>query len=238
MKGDTPTRPANPWDEFAGEYARDLVRRGPLVTDDGSMASRLLDLLGDLDGKTVLDAGCGPGVFTRVLAERGAQVTGIDLSPRLIEMAREQDPDGTIDYRVGDLSEPHPDLEGRFDLIGSYLVLNDVARYREFAATLASLLKPGGRIALAFNNPYSSVVREHITDYFAPNTMGTYHGMWQQGIKARYYHRTLEQYLDAFLDAGLILAKLVDVPDSFGLEWVLPKESRFPRFMILAFDKP
>ncbi len=230
--------PSNPWDEFASEYAQVLEERGQVGAEAGGMLERLLDLLGNLDGASVLDAGCGEGQLARVLAARSARVTGVDLSPRLIAKARAQDPAGEIDYRVGDLSEPHPDLAGRFDLIGSYLVLNDVQRYREFAATLASLTKPGGRIVLAFNNPYSSVVREHVTDYFASGTMGTYLGMWERGVRARYYHRTLEQYLDAFRDAGLTLMKLVDVPDVFGLEWVLPRGSRFPRFMILAFDKP
>lgn len=230
--------PPNPWDEFASEYARVLAERGQVGTVDGGMLARLLDLLGDLDGTAVLDAACGEGFLARHLAARGARVTGIDLAPRLIAMARAQDPEGAIDYRDGDLSLPHPDLAGRFDLAGSYLALNDVWRYREFAATLATVTKPGGRIALAFNNPYSSVVREHVTDYFASGTMGTYLGLWEQGVRARYHHRTLEQYLDAFLDTGLTLAKLVDVPDVFGPDQVFPRGSRFPRFMILAFDKP
>ena len=65
------------------------------------------------------------------------------------------------------------------------------------------------------------------------NPWDIYLGMWQQGIKARYYYRTPEDYLDA----GLRLVKLVDVPDVFGLEWVLGPDRRFPRFMILAFSK-
>lgn len=64
-------------------------------------------------------------------------MTGIDLSPRLIAMAQEQDPDGRIDYRAGDLSERHSNLNGAFDLVGSYLVLNDVEHY------LAALLDAG-----------------------------------------------------------------------------------------------
>ncbi len=230
--------PSNPWDDYAEEYVAFNRQRYPEGAGVGGMLALLLDMLGEVEGKTVLDAGCGEGLLARALAGRGARVTGIDLSPRLVEMARAQDPDGRIAYRTGDLSEPHPDLEGAFDLIGSYLVLNDVERYREFATTLATFLKPGGRLTLAFNNPYSSVVREHISDYFEPDAVGAYLGLWKQGIRARYYHRTLEQYLDAFLHAGLTLAKLVDVPDVFGLEWALPKESRFPRFMILAFVKP
>jgi hypothetical protein len=93
-------------------------------------------------------------------------------------------------------------------------------------------------LVLGFNNPHSSVVRGHVTDYFASGTMGTLGLLAQQGVKVPYYHRTLEEYLDVFLDAGLHLVKLADVPDVFGLEWLLPKGCRFPRFMILAFAKP
>jgi 2-polyprenyl-3-methyl-5-hydroxy-6-metoxy-1,4-benzoquinol methylase len=216
----------NPWDEYAAEYEAEIQRRGPLRADDG-----------DIRGKPVLDAGCGGGVLTRLLQEQGAVVTGLDLSPRLIAQARQQDPEHTIDYRVTDLSEPQPEFAERFDAIGSYLVLNDVEDYRGFARTLAMVAKPGAPIVLAFNNPYSSVVREHIGDYFASGTLGTYFGMWERGIKARYYHRTLEDYLDAFFAAGLTLTKLVDVPDQTNREWLLPPSARFPLFMILAFRK-
>jgi 2-polyprenyl-3-methyl-5-hydroxy-6-metoxy-1,4-benzoquinol methylase len=226
---------SNPWDTYAEAYAQALEQREP-ADQPGGMLLRMLDLLGDLNGKVALDAGCGPGVLAQVMAARGARVTGIDLSPRLIEMAREQDPGNTIDYRVGDLAVPHPDLVGTFDAIGSYLALNDVERYREFAATLRTLAKPGGRIALTFNNPYSSVVREHVTDYFDSSAKGTYLGMWKQGIKARYYHRTLEEYLDAFLATGLRLVKLVDVPDRMPMD-TLSRGSTFPRFMIIAFAR-
>ena len=110
--------------------------------------------------------------------------------------------------------------------------------HRGFARTLADLAKPGARLALALNNPYSSVVREHIVDYFDNTAIGTYHGMKTQGIAARYYHRTLEEYLDAFFAAGLRLASLIDVPETTGREWLLPPHCRFPLFMILVFEKP
>ena len=228
---------ANPWNEYAAEYGQFIARREQADLERDAILCRMLDLLGDLTGREVLDAGCGEGFLARVLAARGARVTGIDLSPRLVQMALEKDPHGAIDYRVADLSRPLPELEGRFELIGSHLALNDIADHRGFAATLASLARPGARAALAFNNPYSSVVREHIADYFASGAIGVYGGLWEQGIKARYYHRTLEEYLDAFLAAGFRLAKLADVPDRPGLRWLLPEHYRFPRFMVLAFDK-
>ena len=229
---------ANPWDEYATEYEAEIRRRGPLLADDESLAARLVHLLGEIRGKSVLDAGCGGGVLARVLETLGARVTGLDLSPRLIDQAREQDESKSIRYEVADLSEPKPDFAQQFDAIASYLVLNDVEDYCGFARTLAMMAKPDAPIVLVFNNPYSAVIREHVKDYFASGTLGTYHGMWQRGIKARYYHRTLDDYLDAFLAAGMVLVKLVDVPEPGGREWLLPPDTRFPMYTILAFRAP
>jgi hypothetical protein len=58
-----------------------------------------------------------------------------------------------------------------------------------------------------------------------------YRGLWAVGIKTYLHHRTLENYLDAFLAAGLQLTKLADVPalaDSHGPQTCLPDGARFP----------
>lgn len=71
--------------------------------------------------------------------------------------------------------------------------------------------------------------------------MTPYRGLWAAGIKVYHYHRTLEQYLDAFLMTGLRLTKLADLPDLLGLpgpDTILAEGYRFPRFMLLAFTKP
>jgi 2-polyprenyl-3-methyl-5-hydroxy-6-metoxy-1,4-benzoquinol methylase len=143
----------NPWDAAAEAYGRYIARREQANLEQDALLSRMLDLLGDFPGREVLDAGCGEGFLARVLAAHGAHVTGIDVSPRLIAMAREKDPHHTIAYHVADLSRPIPASTGHFDRIGSHLALNDVANHRGFAATLASLARPGARVVLAFNNP-------------------------------------------------------------------------------------
>ena len=231
-------RPSNPWDAYATAYAQFIAEREQADLARDPILSGMLALLGDLAGQTVLDAACGEGFLSRLLAARGARVIGIDLSPRLIHQARAKNPTDAIEYRVGDLSQPLPQLAAHFDRIGSHLALNDVRDHRGFATTLAAVAKPGARVVLAFNNPYSLVVRGHITDYFENGAIGVYRGLSARGIQAHYYHRTLEEYLDAFLAAGLRLAKLVDVPAPAGLPWLLPPEARLPLFMLLAFDKP
>jgi 2-polyprenyl-3-methyl-5-hydroxy-6-metoxy-1,4-benzoquinol methylase len=116
----------NTYDEFASEYAEMMdAQEQAGVAPDSNMA-RFLEVIGDVSGLTVLDAGCGEGYLSRILAQRGAQVTGIDISPRLVEIARAKDPVGATSYQVADLSQPLPAYQAHFDLIASYFVLNDV----------------------------------------------------------------------------------------------------------------
>jgi SAM-dependent methyltransferase len=239
----TTNPPAGDYDAYADQYAANVAWReqGGVNGDPFGLLPPVLDLLGDITGRRVLDAGCGEGYLARVLAARGARVTGIDLSPRLIEMARAKNPAGDIGYRVADLSQPIQGIAGRFDAVASYLVLNDVPAYRGFAAGLAASLKPGGRAVLALNNPYSAVVDRHVADYFNSGAASPYRGLWEAGIKTYHYHRTLEDYLDAFLTPGLHLTKLADITaraDSHRPDACLPDGARFPRFMLLAFSKP
>ncbi len=238
----TATPAAGDYDAYASQYAANVAWREQhqAGSDPFGLLAPLLDLLGNIADCRVLDAGCGEGYLARVLAARGAHVTGIDLSPRLIELARTKNP-ASIDYRVADLSQPVPGTTRLFDAAASYLVLNDVRDYRGFASTLATALKPGGRLALALNNPYSAVIDRHISDYFDSGAVSPYRGLWEAGIKTYYHHRTLENYLDAFLTTGLRLAKLTDIParaDTHRPDAYLPTGARFPRFMLLAFTKP
>jgi 2-polyprenyl-3-methyl-5-hydroxy-6-metoxy-1,4-benzoquinol methylase len=158
------------YDDFADAYAAAVVERerGGFEDDPNGILPDLLSLLGDIEGRIVLDAGCGEGYLARVLAARGARVVGMDMGPRLIELARRRDPSCSIEYHVAELSEPLPEYSGHFDAVASYLVLNDVEDYRGFAAGCASMLKPGGRMVHALNNPYGAVIRKHVADYFDP----------------------------------------------------------------------
>jgi SAM-dependent methyltransferase len=95
----------------------------------------------------VIDLGCGPGLYANRLARRGAQVTGVDISPRSIEYAREQaQQDGLdIDYRLGDYLEL--DLEPGYDLVT--MIMCDFCAFspRQRGRLLrraGDLLAPGG----------------------------------------------------------------------------------------------
>ena len=114
-------------------------------------------LIGDVEGKRVLDVACGEGHFTRLLRNAGAaEVVGIDISERMIELAREQEtrqPLG-IEYRVEDARTvaEHAD----FDLVvGAWLLVYAQTRAElvQMCTGLGSRLKPGGRLVTIVSNP-------------------------------------------------------------------------------------
>jgi toxoflavin synthase len=116
-----------------------------------------MKLIGDVEGKSVLDVACGEGHFTRLLRKAGAaHVVGMDISRRMIDLAREQEthqPLG-IEYRVEDARTvvDHPD----FDLVvGAWLLVYAQTRAElvQMCTGLASRLKPGGRLVTVVNNP-------------------------------------------------------------------------------------
>jgi magnesium-protoporphyrin O-methyltransferase len=105
------------------------------------MRQTLLDWLpDDLRGVRLLDAGCGTGLLSVAAAERGAEVVAVDLSPSLIELARERSPDsfprgGRVDFQVGDFIDP---AWGRFDYV---VAMDSLIHYhgRDIARAVARL---------------------------------------------------------------------------------------------------
>lgn len=233
------------YDRYATEYAAYVDTReqhGPDV-DPFGMLPHILGLLGDVAGQDVLDAGCGEGYLSRILAGRGARVTGVDLAPRLVELAGMKPSAVPIDYRVADLCEPCPDLVGCFDAVASYFVLNDVEAPRGFARTLAAALRSGGRAVLGFNNPYDYAIRKGSGSTYFQTGTALRCGLASVGVPVTVFHHTLPEYLDAFLDAGLHLTRIVDVdaPNVAAMRArgeALPPSEQLPRFMVAAFARP
>lgn len=119
---------------------------------------RMTNLIGDPQGKDILDLACGDGPFTRWARSNGsARTVGIDLSGRMIDlaMARENEARQGIEYFVGDAREL-PDL-GQFDLVTAAYLLNyarDTRDLRSMLSGVARSLRPGGRFVTANANPF------------------------------------------------------------------------------------
>ena len=107
-----------------------------------------------LAGARILDVGCGGGLLCETLARSGAQVTGIDLAPGMIDVARlhAADQQLQIDYRVADAAALASTAPGSFDIVTSMEMLEHVPDPKLMTQTLAQLVRPGGQIFLSTIN--------------------------------------------------------------------------------------
>jgi 2-polyprenyl-6-hydroxyphenyl methylase/3-demethylubiquinone-9 3-methyltransferase len=112
-----------------------------------------------ISGARVLDVGCGGGLFAEALARAGAQVTGIDLSPAMIEVARLHAAEAglSIDYRVqdagvlaGEVAAAGPGA--RFDVVCCMEMLEHLPAPEAMLGTFASLVVPGGPVFVSTLN--------------------------------------------------------------------------------------
>lgn len=144
--------------EFWNSVAQDWQLQ---VGDDGD-SNRLLNsdpvlwrFVGDVHGVCVLDAGCGTGYLARKLANKGALVTGVDVSVKMIEIAREQTEKigQNIDFHVDSCSRLESLNDEIFDLVVSNYVLMDVPDLEGTMQAFHRVLKPNGDAVLIFSHP-------------------------------------------------------------------------------------
>jgi 2-polyprenyl-6-hydroxyphenyl methylase/3-demethylubiquinone-9 3-methyltransferase len=102
----------------------------------------------------VLDVGCGGGLLCEAMAREGATVTGIDLAPGMIEVARlhAMEQNLTIDYRNEDVAALAASQPGSFDVVTSMEMLEHVPDPAQMTATLAQLVRPGGGVFISTIN--------------------------------------------------------------------------------------
>jgi magnesium-protoporphyrin O-methyltransferase len=103
------------WERLTSDAPVSRIRQTVREGRDSMRALMLGQLPQDLRGHRVLDAGCGTGMATAELAARGADVVAIDISPKLVDIARARLPEGragSVDFRAGDMLASEL---GRFD---------------------------------------------------------------------------------------------------------------------------
>jgi ubiquinone/menaquinone biosynthesis C-methylase UbiE len=138
------------WDSVAVDW--DLQ-----VGNDGDNNRRLnsdpvlWQLAGEVKGLSVLDAGCGTGYLSRQLKRKGALVTGVDISERMISIARNRSED--IDFLAESCAQLQGLTDASFDLLIANYVLMDVADLEGTLSSFYRVLKPGGAAVVVFSHP-------------------------------------------------------------------------------------
>lgn len=132
-------------------------------TSPGSYVIKLVEMLGNVQGLAVLDAGCGEGKNSEYLADLGAQVLAIDVSHKAITNARARwTSRGSVRYVVGDVRSVRA---GSFDVVIAYGMLHCLGSERELRDVIERLQKvtrPGGHhVACIFNDRHQDLAAAH-----------------------------------------------------------------------------
>jgi 2-polyprenyl-3-methyl-5-hydroxy-6-metoxy-1,4-benzoquinol methylase len=140
----------DPFEAFKAVQKQGWAHFAPLEMLTTVPAAALVKFAGVLAGQQVLDLACGTGVVAITAARLGAKVTGLDLTPELLERARENSKlaEVEIDWREGDV-EKLPFNDGAFDIVLSQFGHMFAPRPSVAIAEMLRVLKPGGRLAFS-----------------------------------------------------------------------------------------
>jgi len=229
--------PVNDSDERIAAHYDDLADHwAEIVTTSersNSLWSVLEAMLPDIRGSHALDAGCGAGVFSERLADRGAEVTGVDISERMLVRARERVPEAT--FHRADITgglERLPD--DSVDVVLCQHVFSHLPDLTDPLATFRRVLTDSGTLVVSAHNPahYYTLVRDgtypgggeqaHLDPEVHAPAGGVRYAETQRfditwgddavANRGTYYRRPIDGLFGPILDAGFTVDRVVEPP--------------------------
>ncbi len=227
-----------PYEELAEAYAARVDTKPHNAYYDRPAT---LSLLPDVKGSRVLDAGCGPGAYAQWLVEHGAEVVAIDVSPKMVGLARRRLGDRATVMQA-DFSRPLDFLpDASFDIVLSALALDYVPDWRTVFREFHRLLRRPGWLVFSVGHPFADFKRHNEGNYFDTEVVEEeWHGFgtpWQ----VRFYRRSLQEVLNPLLEAGFALQRILEPRPTEEFRLADPKDyeelSREPGFLCVRAVK-
>lgn len=243
----------NPWDLLATQYDQQFG-------DEGDYSHRfviypaVLDILGDIDSKSILDLACGTGTLSRILAKKNAMVTGTDYSKEMIKIAKAKNNDFKypIEYVISDARKSFKFKDNSFDKVLHIMVLHSIAdkHLKNVLEESKRTLKDNGECIVVIPHPFFvkefKSVEYPARDLYLTNYKATF--VWKQFPEVcqsptEFYLRPLEFYSDLFNSVGFAIKKVIE-PKVLNLkEAKIAKPNNFnrrreiPGFMLIKLVK-
>jgi len=201
-----------------------------------------LSLLPDVSGKRVLDAGCGPGVYAQLLADRGAHVVAVDANQKMVNLARQRLRE-KVPVHQANLEQPLDFLaDSSFDLVIGSLVLDYIKDWQPVLSEFFRVLCKGGFLVFSIEHPYPKFFDfQEKSNYFEVELVEyTWRGFGTP-IRVPSYRRPLSGVINPLLEAGFILDHILEptpiqefqVHDPQGYQELI----RYPGFMCVRAIK-
>lgn len=137
------------YDDFADDYDASRYSTDKQKLIDISAKAVVLDLLGNIEGKSILDCGCGTGRFADIFVRSGANAIGMDISENMLSIAKKKVP-GAKFIRGDVFSLPFKEKE--FDIVVCSQVLTHLHKYKEPLLEMRRVMKENGTIIIDIRN--------------------------------------------------------------------------------------
>lgn len=207
---------AEAYDRWAGSYDDD-----PNRTRD--LDARVLRASGlAVDGRDVLEIGCGTAKNTRWLAARARRVVGMDFSRGMLEVARARIASDNVELIEHDVQRPWPMEDAQFDFVIADLILEHIRNLTPVFSEARRVLRPGGALFLPELHPFRQLRggQAHFTDASSGEM-----------VFAPAYVHAISEYVNAGIEAGLVLLRIDECRD-------LEAADAIPRLLVMRFAKP
>jgi SAM-dependent methyltransferase len=206
------------WEAFSDEYqalhGEQLEKSGGLAWGVWQLPESELQVLGDVDGKDILELGCGAAQWSIQLSRLGANVTGLDLSARQLEHARDLMQRAGVEFPLVEASaESTPFADASFDIVfcdwgamtfgDPYLTVPEVAR----------VLRPDGLFAFSNGTPIFECAWQAADERPTDRLINDYWGMHElpDPDGTVLYQLPYGEWIRLFVDNGLAIESLIEL---------------------------
>ncbi len=225
------------------------LRSNPYSANNIEEKPALFSLAPELDGKAVLDLGCGYGENCAEFKALGASaVLGVDISEKMLSVAIEEHPD--MEFIRADMSDLSF-IKNKYDVVFSSLAVHYVEDFGAFAKGVYEVLNPGGYFIFSQEHPLTtapisgaswsrdedgSILHYKLTDYSRPGKRST---TWiVDGVEK--YHRTFSEIINSLCSAGFTVEKMIEtVPteEILKIDKRWEKDLHKPNFLLIKAKK-
>lgn len=201
-------------------------------------------LIPNVKGKRILDLGCGYGENDKYCRELGAKdILGIDISEHMIKIAKENNNDENIKYKVMAMENIN-EIEEKFDIVISSLAFHYVKDYEKLINDIYNLLNDDGILIFSIDHPlriaskFETWMKKNYTEINGKwfllvsdyNREGIREKEWN-GVMVKKYHRNFSSLINGLVNSGFKIDKILEpIPDEKAIK-IIPK-------YINQYDRP
>lgn len=200
-----------------------------------------LQLLAEVEGKTILDAACGPGKYAEILMAKGAEVIGFDISPKMVELAQKRNPDKGK-FFIHDLATPLPGIaDASCDVVLCALALHYVADWTLTMREFHRVLKADGILVISIEHPFYEYEFFKSKKYFEVEPVSCTWKGFGKAVEVHSFRRSLSKCITPLTSNGFFIDRLVEPKPTEEFEKLDPKHYKelqtFPAFLCIRAVK-